>query len=370
MSVVSGISRPLLSGVAAALILVAASFVRMTVQPGIRDAGNTDDLIGASAGWADESRCVDCHEQALEFHRTGHANTLLPASDQDSLELLRELAGSPIGTREQVAVSADDGQVRLHRTSDGITSSVTLDWCVGSGAHARTWISTLPDALGSTDLLELRWTWFRSGEDFVSTPGHPEFTGNGAIARMGLLFDGPRAWRCFSCHATRLPEADGAIGESQIAAGVTCQRCHGPRARHVASEGNYHDPAWVAGDRDESVAKCAQCHRRPDEFDAAEVRPDNPDIVRFQPVGLLQSRCFTESQMTCTTCHDPHRPMSEQDSRNIRQCVQCHDPEIDRHTLCAASMTERCLECHMPAVEAVPGLPFTDHWIRVHRESE
>lgn len=367
----SVVLRAVAAAVLPPLLIGLGFLVTRAVRGASCSAGVAVDLAATPDGWADESRCIDCHEQAAEFGATGHANTLQRAETDDSLALLRQLSDSDIGRRDNVSILVDDADtVRGVRTADGLVNAVELDWCVGSGTHARTWICTLPDALGSTDLLEFRWTWFASSDSFVLTPGHPETTGRGTIAQLGLLFDGPRALRCFSCHATRVRAEDGAIDEQAIHPGVTCQRCHGPRARHVASDGEYHDPAWQITDRDEAVHRCAQCHRRADELDADQIDPHNADIARFQPAGLSQSLCFQRSQMTCTTCHDPHRPMERQDTRNIRQCVQCHDPEQPAHTTCGAGMSDGCLDCHMPAVEAVPGLPFTDHWIRVREESE
>jgi hypothetical protein len=363
---------PRVVGVAAValLVLLGGPLVSLLWPRSIPSTQDRTDVSASAAGWVDEQRCADCHEQSREFALTGHANTLRPADDPESLKLLRELAESPLGQSESVAVMMPDGQPVGVRNAGKIRHSIPLHWCVGSGQHARTWISTMPDALGSMDLLEFRWTWFHSIADFVATPGHPEAAGEGAIASLGLLFDGPRAWRCFSCHSSRLPVVDGVIDESGIHGGVTCQRCHGPRARHVATEGAYQDPAWILSDRDDSVARCAQCHRRADEQKPGTVRPDNPDIVRFQPIGLSQSKCYQQSQMSCTSCHDPHRPMASQNPRGIWQCVQCHDPAATDHTLCGAGMADNCLDCHMPAVETVPHLPFTDHWIRVRQESE
>ena len=187
---------------------------------------------------------------------------------------------------------------------------------------------------------------------------------------MGLLFDGPRAWRCFACHSTRLPVYDGQINESHIAPGVTCQRCHGPRRQHVESEGVWRDLAWIAGNRDDAVRRCAQCHRPPEEQKPEEIQEDNVDIVRFQPVGLSQSACFKASQMTCTTCHNPHKPLDKQDSKGIWQCIQCHSPERIDHVVCGAGMNNNCLQCHMPSIRHDAPVSFTDHWIRVREQSE
>jgi len=340
---------------------------------------NRSPAVAASPGtlpfsgpdWADENRCLDCHEQAEVFDQTGHARTLSRASSDDSIKILRALKDSSIGKRENVTVDMDQKQVQAERTIDSFRSQTRLDWCFGSGTHARTWVSVMPDALGAHDLLEFRWTWYHGISEFGVTPGQPDEHGAGASASLGLLFDGPRAWRCFSCHSSSLPPIDRPFEGEDLHPGVTCQRCHGPRGEHVRSEGEFHDPVWrIPEDRDKAVAQCAVCHRSPEEQDEQTIWPGNPDITRFQPVGLTRSACYINSSMTCTTCHDPHVPMTRPESTSIRQCVQCHDPQHDDHVLCGADMSDNCLECHMPAVPSGPGLAFTDHWIRVLAKAE
>ena len=323
------------------------------------------DIVSTSDGWADESSCIQCHTQAETFSETGHANTLRPASSPASQALLEQLVSSDAARHEETKIIQRDGAPTAVTRSNDIQHELKLDWCFGSGTHACTWASTIPDSHGNTDVLEFRFTWFASQHGFELTPGQPETKGGSPVSALGLLFDGARARRCFSCHATVLPVAHGRLDESRIKPGVTCQRCHGPREKHVQSEGEFHPPAWGATDRMEAVNRCAVCHRLPEEKTVEEIVMGNPDIVRFQPMGLTQSPCFLSSKMRCTTCHDPHKKMAEQNSTGIWQCVQCHDPETDNHTLCGMGRRDDCLTCHMPKVDVGFPVKFTDHWIRI-----
>ena len=359
----------LLAAVFLLLLFTGLYCAKSSLRSAVRPASAIHAAVSSADGWADESRCADCHEQAESFHETGHANSLSKASSPDSVDLLRLLRESNIGAKESAHVDLEDG-VRIHTSIDDVQYSTEANWCVGSGTHARTWVSTQPGTMGDTDLLEIRWTWFRSLDSFDVTPGQPDGQSPGAVGCMGLLFDGPRAWRCFACHSTRVPTTHGGIDEANIVPGINCQRCHGPRQKHVETEGDYHDPAWIDLTREEKFNRCAECHRHPSEQAPEDIRPDNPDIVRFQPVGLSQSACFKSSQMTCTTCHDPHTPMHSQDLAGTWQCIQCHDPKHSDHTLCSAGMTDNCLSCHMPKVKTGIPVAFTDHWIRVREGGE
>ncbi len=353
------------------LLVIASPLAVAALRHRGTDVVEPVDLVFSDAGWADENRCIECHEDKVaEFQLTGHARTLSRADSEASLQRLLSANDSPVVQAADVRVDVDGDKVRAIHDADGGERSVELDWCFGSGTHARTWVGTLTDSRGKLDLAELRWTWYRSIEDFAVTPGQPEAAPPGYFSHLGLLHDHPKAVRCFGCHSSHLPIENGHFDPDQIVMGVTCQRCHGPRQKHVDSEGEFHDELWQDATPEEAVRRCAQCHRSAIEQEPEDVRPDNPDIARFAPVGLVQSRCFTESgSLTCTTCHDPHRPMSAQDLQGIWQCQQCHSPEDDSHTLCAAGHQDDCLSCHMPKVAESPFLSFTDHWIRTREAS-
>ncbi len=359
----------------------------------------TRELHKARTDWADESACVDCHEQATHFWETGHARTLTRATDDELLRKLLTLNTSQYKD-DGVTVESTQNGLFISKTDPGKITTASVDWCFGSGMHANTWVTLLSDSLGSVDILELRWTHFTGAGEFGLTPGHPDTSGMTASARLGLLFDGPRARRCFSCHAS-MPDDNLDLSDfDAIHPGVTCQRCHGSRAEHVASEGMLNNASVGTMHRDASFTMCAECHRRAEDQLAEAVRPDNVDIVRFQPVGLSKSKCFVGTEMSCVSCHDPHRPLRMQDSLGDWQCRQCHNPNaMDanasagkasrsfdvvssgphsssvRHSSdsgrdCSAGEDKNCVSCHMPKVSTAPGLEFTDHWIRIRHEGQ
>lgn len=330
-----------------------------------------EDVALRPDGWADESTCASCHEQAESFHLTGHAHSLLPATDDVSRARLREFAESPVAIAAGIRVDADGETIRVFHDDGDRVRELQLDWCFGSGEHAHTWIGLLDDSWGTNDLVEFRWSWYHSIDGFDLTPGHTREQPEGHFGRLGVLHDHPKTYRCFACHSTRLNISEGRLETAAIHTGVTCQRCHGPRQRHVQSQGEIVDDTWQKASQLDAVYRCAQCHRRAEEQLPESITPENASIARFQPIGLMESACFKMSAMTCTTCHDPHRPMSMQDSRGIWQCVQCHDPQRPQQTTCAAGHRDDCFRCHMPQVRMEAPLLFTDHWIRVRdREPE
>lgn len=355
-----GLRRPAWLG---AGLLLSACVCWLSARP---TAELPRDTVLSAEGWVDETRCAECHTQPESFQLTGHARTLAPATQADSLRLLREFVQSPEAVAEGVRIDFDERGLRAVHEGDGPSRELSLGWRFGSGRHAHTWVGALPGSWGETDLVEFRWSWYQSLGGFAITPGQPERGIGGYFNHLGVLFDHPKARDCFACHSSYLPKREGWIDGRALQPGVTCQRCHGPRAAHVASEGAVIDSSWRDADQTESINRCAQCHRRADEQEPGRIRTDNVDIVRFQPVGLVQSACFNASpQLTCLTCHDPHQPLEAQDSLGIWQCVQCHDAARIDQTACGAGQRDDCVRCHMPKVRFDAPLLFTDHWIRV-----
>jgi predicted CXXCH cytochrome family protein len=84
--------------------------------------------------------------------------------------------------------------------------------------------------------------------------------------------------------------------------------------------------------------------------------------------SFIQSRMFAEG-VTCSDCHDPHRPELRATGDNL--CLKCHAEAryfTPRHHFHApASAGARCVACHMPAVKYMVVDARRDHSLRVPR---
>ena len=136
---------------------------------------------------------------------------------------------------------------------------------------------------------------------------------------------------------------------------------------------------WTA---DTQMKLCGECHRHPAGAPPGQIRPDNPILARFQPVGLMQSKCYKQSggAVSCVTCHDPHARASPDRAGYDAKCLECHGGSIPTASpansqpiagrVCTVSPRERCVECHMPPVDVGQHLLFSDHWIRIRTNGE
>jgi Flp pilus assembly protein TadD len=215
-------------------------------------------------------------------------------------------------------------------------------------------------------LYELPMAWLHPLNRWGEEPFNPYGTGD---------FTRTTTPRCLECHNTwfvHVPGTENQYQRHDYLLGVTCERCHGPGRAHVAFHqahpGAAADEAIVhpgSLSRERRMDLCAQCHSnatkprgpvfsyRPGEpleayFRTARVKHRENDHVADQGKYLRQSRCFQKSDtLTCTTCHNPHRPT---DAAAVRgACLKCHQPAhcAEQERLPAAVRGD-CVGCHMP----------------------
>jgi hypothetical protein len=319
--------------------------------------------------YVDERACAECHpDKAADHAQSGHADTFHLAGDSRFAKVFDGKSFRDPERAYHYQYDLDDernlwvsipelfGQERF-----------PLKYALGSGQNAVTLVTLVPSRFGDTVAVEHRVTLYRGQDDWELdlTPGHVRESPHQEIEHFGKLIRGDNLTRCIACHTT-----SGEVAGEEIAglrANVGCQSCHGPGREHVTAVNNGGSGGYAGAIEQtalEEVRRCGRCHRFPADDDAPAAADDIRN-VRFQPVGLMQARCFTESSegLKCSTCHDPHQRVSRDASHYVQKCVSCHSgPE--NHT-CPISPKTDCVKCHMPPVEIHRGIQFHDHWIRI-----
>lgn len=337
-----------------------------------------------SPRYVGRASCLECHPgECAAFSRSGHARTLRPA---EKAPIARWLDGRTVADPERPEVSwtyhLRDGRLSVDRGERGKTETFPIEYSFGSGVVGYTFVTTMKSSPGATPIgLEHRLSYLKIGEKLAITPGQnagaPSQMGTRTVP-YGRLLDEARLLGCFDCHVTTdSSEGRGRLDTATMIPNVSCERCHGPAGGHVeaARRGGSEEELRLpmGADRDspaDQLASCAECHRSPDRIETA-VEPDNLAIVRFQPVGLAESRCFQggRSGLKCTSCHDPHARTSRDTAAYEAVCVDCHKAGSQAKALCPVSPDRGCLECHMPRLQLTPEFAFTDHWIRVRSKT-
>ncbi len=244
--------------------------------------------------------------------------------------------------------------------------------------RGRTW-ALHPVGYLNGSWFEYRFSWYRTLNRPSTSPGQSTHIPSMYFA-LGVFQSPADATRCFNCHATGVTQDQAGKSEPDASdSGVTCERCHGTGTAHVASVRAGKPAAEIrravlnAGRLPPlaSVAVCGECHRFPLPGTApAEPEKDDPASVRFQPLGLLASKCFRSSgRLSCLTCHDPHADAVRSDQYYTEKCLQCHPPATapQESATCRRNQLENCLPCHMRATSPMPNLTFTDHRIRIYQ---
>src|SRR5690606_40379861 len=107
----------------------------------------------------------------------------------------------------------------------------------------------------------------------------------------------------------------------------------------------------------------------------APAADETVDVHGNQVALLERSPCFAETRMTCSTCHDVHRPQREV-AEFSAVCTSCHVPGEAVPVNHGETLPGNCIDCHMPNLEtnvivgddagAVLRPRVRSHWIRVY----
>lgn len=317
-----------------------------------------------SASFVGNEACASCHPKEFKDHKASHHLVTMRPFDKANMGIHWPKSG-PI--KDTHFVLYENGGGYSLGWKDDPSSAVPMQFALGSDRIAFTYIS-LPDA---HTLIELRQSYFAPLHSWLTTPGE-DFVEDRALGRS---FDEENARHCLGCHSVTLPE--NSLTPEPRFYGVGCESCHGPGKAHIA--------AIQAGKTDDIQMEhlhtlgatklnelCGRCHRT-----EKDITPDKVAMTqRFEPYGLMKSRCFLESgdTLSCSTCHDPHTDVSTDQKGYEKACLTCHAPASGfgpadpKRKACPVNPRSGCIPCHMPKRKLTIDQPFTmaEHYIQAN----
>jgi hypothetical protein len=327
--------------------------------------------------------CLSCHPRIVQSYlTTGMGRSFFPLTAATRVEDFtnrNSLLHTP--SKSRFTMTMRDGRFFLKREHPNGTREVELHYVLGSGNHARSYVSRTAQGR----LLAMPVSWYaENGGYWQMAPGYdrPDH------ADLRRKID----TSCFFCHNGYPEIADNNPIDPRyrdpLPQGIDCTRCHGPAEAHLRKpgRGTILNPKHLPAARQLDI--CMQCHlqttsqplpaairrfeRGPFSYQPGEPLGDfqfafdhpreTPQAEKFEVVNaayrLRQSACFVKSagSMTCTTCHNPHG----RDTKNA--CAGCHPMAHQRE---ADRRNQDCAGCHMAKrrPEDARHTTLTDHRI-------
>ena len=343
----------------------------------------SDEPIVRPAGYIGPQACVSCHaERVSEFKATRHFLACVePQSDK-----------MPPGFEPgKGTYQTRDPALRFEMTRQGETFVQTAIQTTADGERRSTAPIDLVYGYGAgTDEVYFNWRDDRLYElPMVWLHPQNQWGASSFDAHGSGDFSRPLSPKCLECHTTWVGHVPGSVNQyrkDDSILGVTCEVCHGPGKDHVTFHQSHpkietaHDivhPGQL--DRQRQLDLCAQCHSNAIKHrgPAFSYRPGDPldahyktlqtqhpedDHVANQTTYLLQSKCFQKSDsLTCTTCHNPHRPRDTTMSGSVA-CRKCHQTaDCPEQSRVPEAVRDQCSQCHMPAFNKIQVHFRTEH---------
>ncbi len=335
------------------------------------------------ADYAGAGSCRSCHQAVYDsFRLTSHHAATAPG-DQVHVKgsFLEGKNSFAFDGNRQVKMEKRGGRLYQVLYIDGKEKeSHPFDISFGS-KNAQTWLYW-----SGNNTYQLPVSFYTSANAWGTSPGY---------SILYPSFDRLIGRNCFECHSSHIgflhtadsspanmnsPQKREEMDRRSLVTGIDCERCHGPAREHVI----YHEqnPGQQAGrfitrimgmSRQQQLDACAVCHSGNDRVKKKSrfaFRPGDTlshffgslidSIIKTEPdvhgnqYGLLtESRCFTQSlQLTCNTCHDPHRDNPGSLAIYSAKCVGCHQQGSPAfctvQSPSADVLVQNCIDCHMP----------------------
>jgi len=356
-------------------------------------------LAYENPGYLGAAACAECHiDKYSGFTQTAHHQTSGNLTAANALGRFASPANQMVTEKGDLEflMTKRDNRVYQQASLEDWKMEFPMDIVTGSGKVGQSYLYWLDDKL-----YQLHVSYLTGVDEWVTSPGYAEDTAHYA-RKIGH--------RCLECHTTWIaPKTQGddnVYYRDSAIWGISCERCHGPGREHVEFH-RRHPEARTAkyvthpGDlpRQRQLDICGQCHSGSFMLlqDAFSYRPGQ-DLSEYhklydqsrkeiggihtsnQLMRMSMSECFKQSNMTCTSCHNPHKNQRGDVAAFTASCLNCHESQhCGMSDQLGDRITQDCVSCHMPmsdnegmSFEVSKGsfnVQMVDHYIRVDREA-
>ncbi len=263
-----------------------------------------------------------------------------------------------------------------------------ITYKIGSGHHTNSHLFNV-----NGYVYQAPYTYYTQDKICSFPPGYEDDKNSRFDRKIGL--------ECMSCHNAHSNHTEGSLNKyDMVPQGIDCERCHGPGELHVKEKlaGNIVDTSRyidysIVNPKDLDVNLqfdvCQRCHLQGtailnESYDFHDFKPgmhlkeimdvyvpsyENKDmlIMASHAERLKESECFKKSEITCISCHDPHKSVRSLDENYFNnKCMSCHSTCDDDKNV------NNCTQCHMPNSTStdIMHVRITDHNIRVVKDRD
>jgi hypothetical protein len=319
--------------------------------------------------FAGSDACVNCHKTtSLSFAHTAHflstriadSNTIAGNFSKDSNELMIN----------------NSTRIRMEKKDTGFYQVLYVD---NKEMESHRFDLVIGAVKGQTYLYWKENGFFQMPVSYISALH--QWTGSPGYSFSDLNFNRPVLTECFGCHSS-FAEGDphGRSGidlqQNSWIFNIDCERCHGPAAAHVQFHASHPEEkhakfmvSFQSLSRSQKIDLCAICHsgtkhillksifafKMGDSLSSFMIplsTGDQLDVHGNQTQLLSQSKCFRNSNMDCSTCHDIHVNQRGLIKSFNEHCQSCHAPGKHFCKMATSSnaffLQNNCTGCHMP----------------------
>jgi len=351
---------------------LAAAFVLLRAGPSTPPTPRADE--SDIADYVGNEACRPCHAaEYAQYQASSHAHTLRRMS---RAELGDQTPPTGRINGSQYALLEQDDQFYFEVNPPGMPDKYQLwplDYVFGSGKSGLSFVSMLE----GRNVVEMKMSYFPRERVWRVTPGQ-KLDNPAAAGNLGNL---DQSRRCLGCHVIAMSR--NTFVPRREFFGVGCESCHGPGRAHIAAVQVHASDLKMArlaqiGARELNTL-CGKCHQT--EKDVASSPVLAKMTYRFQPYGLMLSRCFRESgnRLSCLTCHSAHADISIGPASYTGACLSCHSPDSvpppnggKSGKVCPVNAKSDCTTCHMPKRDMQfgphnsTGIFLTEHRIGIY----
>jgi len=380
------------------LAIVTTFCTRTETENEVEMVANTYLNLADSVQYVGMETCRTCHADIHEtFIHTGMGRSFDKASREKSDAIFDKHAIVYDAQNDfyyKPFFENDELFIKEFRLANGDTThsrTEKISYIIGSGQHTN---SHLLDINGYVHQAPI--TFYTQTKKWDLAPGFE--VKNERFSRI-------ISTECLTCHNHLPKHVKGSENKyTEMPTGIECERCHGPGSIHVREKkaGNIVDISkeidyTIVNPRKLSVDLqmdlCQRCHLqgvavlnegktfydfRPgmklaDVMNVFLPRYTNSHerfIMASQADRLRLSECFKTGEMSCITCHNPHKSIEATAVNQYNDaCKSCHKTVKD--VLCSESEAARkaendnCVSCHMPRSGSIdiPHINISDHYI-------